>query len=535
MLHSSYTVYTGVPVVTMSEKLPEAEAVCVCNGRIVCVGSQAEVTAFAGSGAEVIDLRARGGAALYPGFIDTHSHLTLYSAFLDQAYCGNSTGSVDGVIRVLRQKAQDSPEGWVLGYGYDDSGISDKRHLTRHDLDAVSTDRPVFVSHISSHMGYANTVALRLLNITAQTRVPCGEVVLGDDGQPNGLLLENAYFEVVVKLPTPTVEQTRVNIRKAIAEYNSCGFTTFQDGGIGINAPEEVLSAYFALHREKQLTARAYLQFIPPVMERLLPLGMWQFGSDHLVLGGLKYFVDGSIQGYTAALNEDYHDRPGFRSHLLFSPEEILETISRHHCLGIQVAVHTNGDAATEAVLQGFEQAFVRSARIDLRHMIIHAQLATEDHLRRMKKLGIIPSFFSRHIEHWGDRHKARFLGPERTARMNAAGTSVALGMPFGLHVDTPVQPVTALGSMHAAINRVSDGGELLGPDQRISSLEALKAYTSYAALSCGGEHDRGWIEPGRFADFTLLGERLEQAAPERVRHIPVCTTICGGRIVYQA
>ena len=355
-------------------------------------------------------------------------------------------------------------------------------------------------------------------------------------GVPTGLLLENAIIEASGRLPVPTEDQVRESLVRAIAEYNKKGFTTFQDGGLGINGEAEVfLRPYMELAREGRLNARAYLQLLPSEMDKLIPLGLWGIGNDHMKIGGVKYFTDGSIQGFTGALLEDYYTRPGYKGALLWSQEEIDEIIIKYHCLGFQVAVHTNGDAASESVIQAFEKAVERCPRTDLRHMLIHAQLVSDSQLERMKACGIIPSLFARHIEVWGDRHAAIFLGPERTARMDPAGSCVRLDMPFSLHVDTPVLPVTALGSMHAAVNRISDGGVLFGGDQRITPRQALEAYTTYASLCCGGEHDRGRIEPGRFADFVLLDSDIEAIDPSGIRDIKVLKTICGGRVVYEA
>lgn len=365
---------------------------------------------------------------------------------------------------------------------------------------------------------------------------PIRKIVLDGNGLPTGLLLENAIIEASGRLPVPTEAQVRESLVRAIAEYNKKGFTTFQDGGLGINGEAEVfLRPYMELAREGRLNARAYLQLLPSEMDKLIPLGLWGIGNDHMKIGGVKYFTDGSIQGFTGALLEDYYTRPGYKGALLWSQEEIDEIIIKYHCLGFQVAVHTNGDAASESVIQAFEKAVERCPRTDLRHMLIHAQLVSDSQLERMKACGIIPSLFARHIEVWGDRHAAIFLGPERTARMDPAGSCVRLDMPFSLHVDTPVLPVTALGSMHAAVNRISDGGVLFGGDQRITPRQALEAYTTYASLCCGGEHDRGRIEPGRFADFVLLDSDIEAIDPSGIRDIKVLKTICGGRVVYEA
>lgn len=533
-MQSSSTVYANAAIPSFAGGQPEAEALCAAGGRITCVGSLAEARAAAGPGAREVDL---GGGFVYPGFIDSHSHLSAYAGCLDRVDCGLSRGSIAGVIEALRQKSA-TLEGdqWILGYGYDDTGLADKRHLTRHDLDAVSRERPVFVIHISVHFAYANTKALELLGITADSRFEGGEVGLGDDGLPSGYLAEMAAMSAASRLPEPSLEEIRNNLARAVAVYNSHGFTTVMDGGVGLGGDAgPLMQSYLSLARGQELNARVYLQFLPAVMEQLRPLGLYHFGSDTLTFGGLKFFIDGSIQGFTAALREDYHTRPGFRSALLFPENEIEALILAHHALGIQVAVHTNGDLAVETALRGLEKAVATDGRTDLRHMLVHAQTASDEQLERMKRCGIIPTFFSRHIEVWGDRHLALFLGPERTARLNPAGSCVRLGMPFSLHVDTPVLPVTALGSMHAAVNRVSSGGVLLGADQRISPLKALKAYTTYAALCCGGEHDRGRLEPGRFADFVVLSHRLENAAPETVGDVRVNMTFMGGRMVHQA
>lgn len=223
-----------------------------------------------------------------------------------------------------------------------------------------------------------------------------------------------------------------------------------------------------------------------------------------------------------------------FKGELLLPAEKIANIIEKYHCMNVQIAIHANGDAAIEAIIQGFEKALVKNPRNDLRHMIIHAQLASDNQLKRMKKCGIIPSFFVRHIEVWGDRHASLFIGAERVARLDPAGSAVELDMPFSLHVDTPVLPVTVLDSIHTAVNRISSGGNLYGENQRISPLEALKAYTSYAALCCNTHSGRGSIAIGNYADFVLLDQELTTIDPLEIKNIQVLKTICGGRIVYE-
>ena len=197
MLVQKKTVFLGATVITLSDSLPAAEAVCVSDGRIDCVGGREEVLRYAQQGEyDVVDL---GGGFLYPGFIDTHSHLSTFSNRLAQIDCGPRHGSVAAVLERLAEARDDN--GWIIGYGYDDSAISDKRHLTRQELDAVGGGRPVLVVHISAHLAYANSAALARFGYTADTKMQGGEVALGADGQPNGILYENAAFNAFARLP----------------------------------------------------------------------------------------------------------------------------------------------------------------------------------------------------------------------------------------------------------------------------------------------------------------------------------------------
>lgn len=523
---------------TLNEECPHAQAILVSDGRIEFIGTREALSRYiyiyiSKQQIEEIDL---GDGVLYPGFIDTHSHLSIYSNLLDKVYCAPSCGNISKILQKLKEKADQTPEGeWVIGYSYDDTGLPEGRHLNKQDLNAVSTKHPILVSHISSHMGYANDLALQKFSFNAQTKIPGGEVVVDEQGQPTGFLLETAYFECLNHLPAVTPEQQTKNIKKAVYEYNKQGFTTLHDGGLGFGCDAQIVTqTYLQLDREKQLTARVYLQYIPEAYEKLASFGLHNFGNDHVTIGGLKYFTDGSIQGFTGALSKDYHTRPGYKGSLLYPQEEIDAIIEKYHCMNVQIAVHTNGDAASEAVISAFEKALKKNPRTDLRHMLVHAQMVSDSQLERMKACGIIPTFFVKHVEVWGDRHAKIFIGPERMERLDPCGSAVRLHMPFALHVDTPVLPVTALESMDVAVNRTSSGGVVYGEDQKITPRQALEAYTVNAALCCGGEHNRGCLKPGYYADFVLLSADLETIPSKEIRNTQVLKTICGGEIVYE-
>jgi predicted amidohydrolase YtcJ len=234
-------------------------------------------------------------------------------------------------------------------------------------------------------------------------------------------------------------------------------------------------------------------------------------------------------------LLQDYHNRPGFRIQFIRPQEELDELVAKYQRLGLQMNIHANGDAAIESVISAFEKAQAACPRPDLRHMIIHCQMATEDHIARMKDLEIIPSYFPNHVYYWGDRHEHLFIGPERAARINPIGSSSRAGLRFTLHADTPVTPVSPLHSIHCAVNRVTRQGKVLGPDQRITPYEALEAYTTNAAYCSFEENSKGSLRPGLLADFIVLSDNPLTVDPMKIKDIAVLETRVGGDCVHRA
>lgn len=536
MLTNECTLISCPEILTMDEGKPTAEAVCISEGKILAVGTLEELRALAPRHRRK-EIHLEEGVLL-PGFIDSHSHLSMYAQCRTQFFCDTAHGTIGNLLSAFRTHAATQTDTeWIIGYCYDDTGMSDHRHLTRHDLDAVSQERPVFVSHITSHMGYANTLGLAKLGVTADFSVEGGMVVLGDDGMPEGLLKENVYFKVFQKIPACPPEKLPEKIEYAIADYNRAGFTMFQDGGIGLsNGAHGILRAYNRLAREKRMNARGYLHFMPNIMDEMLELGTWNMPvSDYLYYGGVKSFADGSIQSLTAVLGEPYACKPDFCGDHVLTPEQIAELIAKYHCQGVPVAFHANGDAAIEFVVRGFEEALRKCPRKVPGDMIIHVQMATDEQLSRLHACGVTPTFFVRHVNVWGERHVNLFLGEERAARLDPCGSCVRMGIPFGLHVDSPVQPVDAIRSIHTAVNRTTTAGRILGPDQRISPLDALKAYTVNAAKCSARDHAVGTIAPGYYADFVQLSGNPLTVPPESIETLSVLKTISGGRIVYES
>ena len=518
----------------MDEACSTTEAVLLCGSTIEATGTTAEILALAGENPTVIDL---AGDTLMPGFIDTHSHVSLYATLSEKVYCGIDAGTLDGVLARIKAYADTLEKGdWVIGWGFDDTGLPEMRGPSRQELDAISPDRPLLIYHMSYHASYANSRALEHFGYTAATRINGGEVVLGADGTPTGELLENAHFNAQAQLPRATPAQVRQGLLTAQSHYNAQGFTANHDGGLGLGdvPPDVFLSTAAALEQEDKLNLRLYLPYLPLLMNPLEDLGIPRgFGTPMIRFSGPKIFNDGAIQNYTAALRTPYHDRPDHKGSLLMPQEEMDTLVLRFHAAGYQIAYHGNGDAGIESFLTALEKAQRVAPRDDPRHILIHCQTASDEQLARMKSLGVLPTFFGMHVWYYGDRHYQRFLGPERAARVDPSGSAVRLGMRHSLHTDTPVMPVWSIRSIHSAVNRITRGGMLLGPEQRISAEEAVRAYTSHAAYFHFAEKERGSIEPGKQADLVRLSQDLLRVSPEHIEKTEVLMTMVGGRIVF--
>ncbi len=519
---------------TMDESCSQAEAVLIAGDRIEAVGTSAEIISLADRYTEILDMK---GAALFPGFIDTHSHLSMYSMYSDQAYCGAEVGNLEGALARLREHAAKcGPGELVFGWGYDDSILPEGRGPTRKELDAISVDSPVLVLHISAHVAYANSKALELAGLNADTRMEGGEVVLGEDGTPDGTLLELTAFKALELFRSPEKERLRGLLHKGISDYNRQGFTATHEAGVGLGGinPAEYLRLLHDMEQDESLNLRLYLSFFPKEFDKFVQVGIGTgFGGKMIKISGPKIFNDGSLQMYTGALLKPYHGRPDHKGALLTPADQMAETLIKYHCDGYQISYHGNGDAGIECMISAIEQAQKICPRKDPRHILVHCQTASDEQLARMHDAGILPSFFGLHVWYYGDRHYEIFLGPERAERLDPSGSAVRLGMKHSLHADSPVLPPWSLRSIHTAVNRITRNGRLLGEDQRISIEEAVRAYTSHAAFFHFEEKERGSIEPGKLADFVLLSDDLLTMPPEDLMRVEVLMTMLGGRVVY--
>ena len=255
-------------------------------------------------------------------------------------------------------------------------------------------------------------------------------------------------------------------------------------------------------------------------------------------MSGVKLSQDGSLQGLTGYLTQPYHQQPAgsknFAGYASRSRAALAASVLKYHRAGYQIAIHANGDAAIDDVLHAFRAAQAAFPRTDTRHRIEHCQTPREDQLDAIRELGITPSFFVGHVYYWGDRHRDRFLGPERAERISPLASAVRRGIRFSVHNDTPVTPVNPLLLVWCAVNRLTRDGRVLGPRERIPVMDALRAVTIDAAWQNFDEATRGSIEPGKFADFVVLAESPLTVDPVRLKDIAIVETVVGGRTVHR-
>lgn len=525
------TLYTNGTIITMDPTLPQAEALVTEGSRILGVGSNTNMEALAGSNHQKIDLM---GGALFPGFNETHNHLSMYAIFRQYAYLGACL-TIEELIETLKKHAKQTDAPIIVGYSYDDTLLTDNRQITCNDLNKVSITKPVVVIHISAHLGFLNTQALAYFGINNETPSPDGGVIHKDfDGNLTGRLDETAWFNVVSKLGSPDPDTYLALLEDSVKEFNKHGITGVHDAGLGIEGmPKVVYDSYATLEKESRLSLRVFLSAMPEAFEQMEPEILTEMGDSRLTLGGVKLFLDGSIQAETAALLTPYIQHDEWKGEFVMSVEEFEALVHKYHAQGHHMSIHGNGDAAIEAIITAIEKAQHTTPQNDNRHMLIHSQMAHTDHLHRMRTCGIIPSFFGMHTYNWGDRHRDLFVGPERAARMNPAGEAEAMGLPFTLHIDIPVLPVQVLDSIQTAVTRKTRNGDILGIDQRTTQYGAVAAYTSYAALCSRSEKHRGSLTVGKLADMTLLTQDITTCSPNKIAETKVLMTIVGGEVVY--
>lgn len=536
----AHQVFINGNILTMDAQNRVVEALSARGEFIEALGSNEEINALVTGDTQVVDLRGR---TLLPGFIDAHGHFpgsgaTAITASLFSPPLGSITNIAELQAALERQLATPAPDDWVVGMGYDDTLLAERRHPTRRELDAVSTEHPVVASHVSGHMLVANSRALELAGIDADTPDPVGGVIGREPGsrEPNGLLEETARLDIMSLMQDLDIVEIFTLVKAAVHDYLSHGVTTAQAGGM----PASLLRGNALFSRLGVVPLRLNMYPFEHDFGEDLLNGEYDpedYSSARVEMIGVKLVADGSIQGFTGYLSQPYytpfHGDTRFRAYPAMPREQLFARVKALHAAGYRLAIHANGDEAIEDVLDAFEAAQAEHPVADPRMVLIHAQMARKDQVARMKELGVTPSFFTAHTWYWGDRHRDVFLGPERAAVISPHKWAQEYDVRFSSHLDTPVVPMEPLQAVWSMVHRQTYGGDVLGPQQRIGVMDALRAVTIDAAWQVFQENNRGSLEPGKFADMVILsGNPLED--PEKMRELVVERTVIGGATVYR-
>jgi len=441
---------------------------------------------------------------------------------------------IDAIVARLQDAEAKLPDDGkpLFAWGFDPLHIGGKM-LSRHDLDRVSTKRPVVVVHASFHINNVNTPTLERAELLRATDI--SGVVAGPDGLASGELqgipARMRLFRALGHNPQ-TGAITEADVLRYAASACVQGVTTITDlhNDLSDHTTEVYLQASLKHDFGVRLVpALAGVSHTPEqAIAKLAALS--DHNNDKLRYGIVKLVVDGSIQGFTARLRwPGYHN--GAANGLWYiAPEELPRLVDAYHRAGVQLHIHTNGDEATELALDAIEAAQIAMPRPDHRHTLQHCQMADAALFRRMKSLGVCANLFANHLYYWGDSHYELTMGPERAARLDATGTAQRIGVPFAIHSDAPVTPLAPLFTAWCAVNRVSSGGRVLGRDtEALTVPQALAAVTIGAAYTLKMDHLVGSIETGKFADFVVLEDDPLTVAPERLKDIAVWGTVVGG------
>lgn len=522
---------------TAREVGPRAQALAVRDGRVVAIGSNADIRKLRDRHTQEVDL---GGHFVMPGFNDAHSHLAS-GGFEKLQVELVGTKSLEEMKSRIAQKARElAPGEWIEGAGWDHTKWQgDQRLPNRQDLDAVSNGHPGYFSRVDGHIAVANSAALQQAGITKATPDPFGGKIDRDaNGEPTGILRETAKSLVARKIPPPSPAQRRRAAELALENAAQSGLTSAQD-----NSGWEDFLVYEDLEREGKLTLRIteWLPFNAPVTTLDQHRAHHAATDSMLHTGFLKGFMDGSLGSRTAALKQPYADDPGNKGLPQYHQDKLNAMATERAQAGFQLGFHAIGDAAVQMALDAFRQAETavrQSGKVPergFRFRVEHAQIADPPQFAEFHDLGVIASMQPNHLltdMNWAESR----VGPERASHSYAWKTFLNHGVWLAFGTDYPVEPLTPFRGVYAAVTRKNEAGtKEYFPQEKLTIIEALAAYTTGSAYGEFAEREKGTLESGRLADFVVLDRDLTKIAPAEILGTRVLRTVVGGKTVYTA
>ncbi len=550
--NTNTTVFTARTIITMNPMQPHATHVAVREGRVLAVGSLADMQAW---GTFTLDERF-ADKVLMPGLVEGHCHLKEGSMW-DWTYLGwfdrrdpagkvwSGLRSMDEVVSRLSEVAAKMNADGVpdttplIAWGFDPIYFGGER-MTVHHVDRASATRPIVIGHANGHLMNVNSAMLNIAEISSDNEVE-GVVKFADganQGEPTGELQEPAAMFLALRkignagLLAPMTEAgvrsfARLACMQGVTTATDlvnkltpedCGVLeqTTGDDGFGVR----ILPAFQAFHGTHGAPQGA------AHVQALLPRN-----TDRLRYGLVKMMLDGSIQGFSARLRWPGHFNGAPNGIWVTAPAQYEADFETYHRAGLTIHTHTNGDEASEVAIDAIERVLTRAPRPDHRHTLQHGQMIDAPLFRRMAALGLCANLFANHIWYWGDQHYEMTMGPDRANRLDACGSALAAGVPLAIHSDAPVTPLGPLFTAWCAVNRVTPKGRLLGEAERITVAQALRAITLGAAWTLKLDGEIGSIECGKRADFCVLEDDPLQMDPMALKDARVWGTVLSGRV----
>ena len=529
-------VFINANILTMDEAFSEATCIAIKGEKILAVGDRDDMDGLDEPDVEIIDC---AGKTILPGFIEPHFHFLPCSTMEQIENVGPFRfETVQGALDRLKQLAAEAgPDEWIMGRQFDPSLQEGPDLLTRDLLDAVCTDKPVFVYNASLHFAYCNSKALEIAGITKDTPdAPNSPYGRDADGEPNGVLIGGGAYSSVIKHNQATRGIDLVSSSlKVIERANSLGITMFCDQATGMTRGVKEIDVYNAIAESGQMTTRLRYSLSYGIQEKWDATSIACGDGDELVrCTTWKIVSDGSNQGFSGLQREPYLYRED-KGLPYVDPDDLKAMVMDRASKGWALAIHANGDQAIDNTLDAYEAAFEAGLLTNTPCRIEHCSILHDDQIDRMAKMGISPSFLIGHVFYWGQAMRDKVFGHTKANLLDRTGACEAKGIRWTLHSDEPVSEMGPLRCIENAVTRKmwKEPGTILSPEECISVDAALRAVTRDAAWQCHSDHEVGTLEPGKFADLVMLESDPRAVEPDSISDIQVLETWMGGRRVF--
>lgn len=504
------------------------EAIFIDNGIIKKIGNKEEIFKYQDENTELINLE---GKTIMPSFIDSHSHFTGVATNLLKADLTNCKSFKEIQIALQEFKQQNNiPDNiWISATGYDNNNLEEKKHPTKQIIDKVLPNNPVVLEHKSGHVGVFNTKGLEILNINLSTKEISGGVIEKIDGNLTGYMEENAFIENLKNIPTPNISELISAYEKAQKKYLSYGITTIQDG----MAYPSMIPLYENLinNNKLKLDLTVYIEIQSrDIFFKHLKNSIGKY-DNNLKLGGYKIFLDGTPQGRTAWMRAPYTGNQQYYGYNTMQDSEVENAIKIAINTNMQILAHCNGDKAAEQFINNIKK--YKNEIENIRPVMIHAQLLGIDQIEEVKKYNIIPSFFVAHVFYWGDVHIENF-GFKRASEISPANTALKHNVLFTFHQDSPVLEPDMFRTIWCAITRKTKSGKVLGNNEKISVLDAIKAVTINSAYQYFEENEKGSISEGKLANLIIIDKNPLKIDVNDIKNIKILETIKNGITLFK-